>query len=259
MNLDILSKLLESASCGAYAVSIDQTIVLWNRNAERILGHSSQNVLGRKCYEVMEGVTSIGLTPQCLGGCPSMHYLRAGLIPAVARLQMLCSTGERKWVSLTPMVVAGILRDAPLLVHLFDDGEQEEDFDQTRDSVHEALAESGAQVISDHPPPAPLGEDPALSRRELEVLRLVALGWDTPRIAAELGISRHTVRNHIRNLRHKLNATTKAGRCDERHPVRHPGDGPVIALANSPISGAARYVSTKPATCASLDVFPPFP
>ena len=82
LNLDILSKLLESASCGAYAVSIDQTIVLWNRNAERILGHSSQNVLGRKCYEVMEGVTSIGLTPQCLGGCPSMHYLRAGLIPA---------------------------------------------------------------------------------------------------------------------------------------------------------------------------------
>ena len=208
LNLDILSKLLESATCGTYAVSIDQTIVLWNRNAERILGHSSQNVLGRKCYEVMEGVTSIGLTPQCLGGCPSMHYLRAGLIPATARLQLLCSTGERKWVSLTPMVVAGILRDAPLLVHLFDDGEQVEDFDQTRDSVHDALAESGAQVISDHPP-TPLGEDPALSRRELEVLRLVALGWDTPRIAAELSISRHTVRNHIRNLRHKLNATTK--------------------------------------------------
>ena len=210
MNLDILSKLLESASCGAYAVSVDQTIVLWNRNAERILGHLPHNVLGRKCYEVMEGVTSVGLTPQCLGGCPSMHYLRAGLIPATARLHMLCSTGERKWVSITPMVVSGILKDAPLMVHLFDDGEQVEDFDQARDSVHDALAQGGAQVISDQPPtPAPLGEDPALSRRELEVLRLVALGWDTPHIAAELGISRHTVRNHIRNLRHKLNATTK--------------------------------------------------
>ena len=48
-----------------------------------------------------------------------------------------------------------------------------------------------------------------LSRREMEVLRLVALGWDTRRIAARLGISRHTVRNHIRNLRNKLGASTK--------------------------------------------------
>ena len=41
------------------------------------------------------------------------------------------------------------------------------------------------------------------------MLRLVSLGWATPRIATELGISPHTVRNHIRHFRHKLNATTK--------------------------------------------------
>ena len=41
------------------------------------------------------------------------------------------------------------------------------------------------------------------------MLRLIALGWDTPKIAGELGISRHTVRNHIRNLRQKLKANTK--------------------------------------------------
>ena len=41
------------------------------------------------------------------------------------------------------------------------------------------------------------------------MLRLVALGRETARISQELGISQHTVRNHIRNLRHKLNATTK--------------------------------------------------
>ena len=43
----------------------------------------------------------------------------------------------------------------------------------------------------------------------MEVLRLMAQGWDTQRIATELGISRHTVRNHIRNLRQRLNASTK--------------------------------------------------
>ncbi len=210
MKPEALFNLLQDSSYGAYAVSVEQTILFWNRSAERILGHLSQNVVGRKCYEVMTSVTSAGLTPQCSGGCPSMHYLRAGLIPATARLQMLCSSGERKWVSITPMVVAGVLRDSPLMVHFFDDGDETQDFDHARGTVRDTLAESGAEILSDNPPaPATPEEQSNLSRRELEVLRSVALGWDTPRIAAELGISRHTVRNHIRNLRHKLNANTK--------------------------------------------------
>ena len=68
----------------------------------------------------------------------------------------------------------------------------------------------GAEILSYNPPnpdPPPLTQ--TLTEREQEVLRLVALGWDTPRIAGELGISRHTVRNHIRNLRQKLQANTK--------------------------------------------------
>ncbi len=72
------------------------------------------------------------------------------------------------------------------------------------DSVLEShrRAHSGAAL------PAP-GETSALSRRDLEVLSLVALDWETTRIADELAISRHTVRNHIRNLRNKLNASNK--------------------------------------------------
>ena len=50
---------------------------------------------------------------------------------------------------------------------------------------------------------------PRLTSRELEVLRLVAMGWDTPRIAHELNISPHTVLNHIRHFRRKLDAPTK--------------------------------------------------
>ena len=65
-------------------------------------------------------------------------------------------------------------------------------------------------MVTDQPaaPPAPASAH-TLSPRELEVLRLVSLGWSTPRIASDLGISPHTVRNHIRHFRHKLNATTK--------------------------------------------------
>ena len=207
LTTDSLFAALGTASCGAYAVSIDQTIVFWNRAAERILGYASDEVVGRRCYEV---VAPGGLTPQCLGGCPSIRYLRAGLVPSTTQLRMTCSSGQRKWVSVTPMVVAGLLGDAPLLVHLFEDVADADDFGEAEASLRDALEEGGADILSDHPPaPATSGAVSALTGREVEVLRLVALGRDTARISQELGISQHTVRNHIRNLRHKLNATTK--------------------------------------------------
>ena len=205
---DSVFSVLATAPCGAYAVSIDQTIVFWNRAAERILGHTSDDVLGRRCYEVVAGLSPSGLTPECLGGCPSIRYLRAGLVPAPARLRVLCSSGERKWVTVTPLVIAGVNGNAPLIVHLFDDST--EYVDSASESAREALAAGGVSIISDSPELTEVhGDAPSLSRRELEVLRLVARGWETPRIAAELGISRHTVRNHIRNLRQRLNASTK--------------------------------------------------
>lgn len=109
------------------------------------------------------------------------------------------------------MVISRAYRDAPVMVHLFDDSEDSEGLDRVKDAFGESVTESGSEVLT-YDPPAPrgrAGEGTDLSRRELEVLRLVALGWETPRIASDLGISRHTVRNHIRNLRNKLNAPTK--------------------------------------------------
>jgi DNA-binding CsgD family transcriptional regulator len=49
-----------------------------------------------------------------------------------------------------------------------------------------------------------------LSRREREVLNLIAAGADRQEIADELTISVATVRTHVRNLRHKLNARNRA-------------------------------------------------
>ena len=48
-----------------------------------------------------------------------------------------------------------------------------------------------------------------LTAREVEVLRYLALGWDTAHIADEMGLSPHTVRNHSTNLRRKLDARSR--------------------------------------------------
>jgi DNA-binding NarL/FixJ family response regulator len=57
------------------------------------------------------------------------------------------------------------------------------------------------------PWPAAIG--PAVTKRELEVLRLLAQGKSTAVIMKELFLSIHTVRNHVRNILMKLHAQSR--------------------------------------------------
>ena len=48
-----------------------------------------------------------------------------------------------------------------------------------------------------------------LTPRQAEVLRLLERGRSTAQIADELGLSQHTVRNHIRRLMRALGASSR--------------------------------------------------
>jgi DNA-binding NarL/FixJ family response regulator len=50
----------------------------------------------------------------------------------------------------------------------------------------------------------------ALSPRQLDVLRLVALGANAAKIATELSISEATVRTHVKNVLERLGAQNRA-------------------------------------------------
>ncbi len=51
---------------------------------------------------------------------------------------------------------------------------------------------------------------PQITKREQEILQLMARGLNSPEIAKELSISHHTVEQHIRNLRQKTGSKTSA-------------------------------------------------
>jgi LuxR family maltose regulon positive regulatory protein len=51
---------------------------------------------------------------------------------------------------------------------------------------------------------------PRLTTRELDVVRLIALGSTGPEIADELHVTHNTVRTHTRNAMTKLQARTQA-------------------------------------------------
>ncbi len=210
MSTGKIVSLLARADFGVYAVSLDQRIVFWNRGAERMLGHTAEQVVGRHCYEVVGGVTPGGLTPACLEGCPTLRALQGGSVPRAVEMQLLSSSGERKSVSLTAMIISGAIDDMPLIVHLFESGERAADRDRAATEVRHELTGSGVDIVSDRAAAAAPGvAKETLTARELEVLRLVSLSRTTDEIANELGISAHTVRNHVRHFRRKLDASTK--------------------------------------------------
>jgi len=92
--------------------------------------------------------------------------------------------------------------------------------DSSPDAVLAAVeaAGSGLATIDPHDlepllsaaSPAPLSADPpALTARELEVLRMLAEGAANKTIAWKLNISEHTVKFHVASILSKLNASTR--------------------------------------------------
>lgn len=73
-------------------------------------------------------------------------------------------------------------------------------------AVTEALLKQSVLQISDSPSPTP----PRLSRRELEVLKLITEGLTNKEIANKLFISQKTVETHRMNLMYKLNVHNAA-------------------------------------------------
>ncbi len=65
-------------------------------------------------------------------------------------------------------------------------------------------------LLADRPPDSlPAEETPDLTPREVEVLGLIATGASDKEIAAQLSLSLHTVKSHVRNILSKLHATNR--------------------------------------------------
>ena len=64
-----------------------------------------------------------------------------------------------------------------------------------------------AQVLEEVEPPSESA--PVLSPRERETLTLLAAGYSTAQMAQQMGISKETVRNHVKGLLRSLGARSR--------------------------------------------------
>ncbi len=166
------------------------------------MGYAEQDVLGKPCYEVVAGDDLCG-HPVCRRGCPVTANARRGRVTAPYDVVAPTHSGRRVWLTSTVLLVTrGEERSEPLLIH------------QLREhpgvpAMQPQPTEGGAEPrrrTSQQPVP-PVGQP--VSRRELEILRLLVAGQTTAEIAETLTISRYTARNHIINLLRKLGARNR--------------------------------------------------
>ncbi|HMH52074.1 MAG TPA: LuxR C-terminal-related transcriptional regulator [Candidatus Acidoferrum sp.] len=188
-----LESALAGAGDGACAVGPDGRIVLWNRAAEKMLGYAARDALGRPCCDVFVGHDDDG-NRLCYQGCHFMKLIDLGETIQSFDMKTRSKAGHPVWLNVSILRVADAGSGGPVTVHLFRDVTV---IKELLSLVHEritATAEREAGV--DH--------NTVLSRRELEVLRLLAIGLNTRSLAERLHVSPATVRNHVQNLFAKL-------------------------------------------------------
>tara|TARA_B100000315_G_C14540981_1_gene570854 strand:- start:264 stop:926 length:663 start_codon:yes stop_codon:yes gene_type:complete len=196
-------------SDGAFAVNPHQEIVYWSASAERLLGHAAKDVVGKRCYEILEGKDAENYRV-CRPDCPVMANARRGRPTSDYDLLCTTPTGDETRVNVTVAVSRKSRHDFQVL-HLFRDVSERrriEDFARKASTtLHELLKEANGDPADEvEEVSAPL---PKLSRREAQVLRLLAAGTSTQQIADTLNIRPLTARNHVSRLLTKLGVDSR--------------------------------------------------
>jgi len=186
-----LEEALSRTGDGAVVIDHDGRITFWNAAAEQILGRTSREALGRPCCEVFVGYDD-NRNALCSPACHVMGLVRQGEPVHSFDMRTRTRAGRPIWINVSVLSTDG--PRGPLMVHLFRDVTAAKELVTL---IHERLA----------PPPAASTEHDgasALSRRELEVLRLLTEGLSNASVAERLRVHRGTVRNHVRNIFGKL-------------------------------------------------------
>jgi DNA-binding CsgD family transcriptional regulator len=166
----------------AMGVDPEHRVVFWNRGAERLFGLSAAAVLGRHCHELLEGRDVFG-NRFCYPGCSPCVMLRSKEPVGSFELRVSADGASDLTLRVTT-IVATPNGNGSGVVYLHT-------FEPTNVPARAATVE------------------PPLTRRESEILQLVASGLQNKEVAQKLGLSLATVRNHVHNILDKLGLHSK--------------------------------------------------
>jgi PAS domain S-box-containing protein len=180
---------LEGSSDAVVATDAQGRVVVWNRAAEKLLGYRADEVLGRPCYDVLDGIDPCGAR-FCRRECELTRMARRRETVRQFEMSVRTSSGGRVTAAFSILTVPGPSADEFTIFHVFRAAGDARPADRPRRA---ASAPDG--VAAPH-----LG----LTPREAEILRRLDDGASTSDIAGTLRISPTTVRTHIQHILRKL-------------------------------------------------------
>ena len=176
--------------------------MLWNEGARRVLGYESEAVLGKKCYEIIQGLTADNQS-FCRYNCSVVESAKKRRVASPITLSVRTAAGTPKLVSVSNLLVPESRSEPVSLVHLIEDSSEDKRTGRVhRNSVHSLTNNTPVSLMTASTGDCKWNGD--LTRREEEVLRLLTRGFGTDTIGEELYISRTTVRSHVQSILAKL-------------------------------------------------------
>lgn len=197
------AEIVRRAAGPAVATDGKDRISSWNRDAEKLLGFTrGQRIVGKSFHDLItaQDVSGNRLSRDHI---PFYDMVTHGEAVTGFKLVARRASGETIRVAVSVIVVLAPEPSEYELVYMLRPILRRRKADEALERLLAAgvgtrLSSFDSTAGSDSP------SSPELTRRQLEVLRLLTRGKSTGDIAASLHLSVHTVRRHIQNILGKL-------------------------------------------------------
>jgi len=224
---------------GVFAIDDEQRIIFWNQGAEAILGYAPEEAMDKRCFLLIQGVDESGQV-SCFQDCPILCGARQGKLSPAQNLLVRARDGLLCWLSITHTFVGPFDNHPAAIVHIFRNATPEIEAKRLLGSMAKQLSSYGTTQCREERESM---LEPELTKREQQVLVLLAQGEGTSSVAKTLTISNTTARNHIQNILAKLGVHTRleAVACALRHSLVDPG---LVKERESVEEGESAFPST---------------
>jgi PAS domain S-box-containing protein len=200
---------LEDTADGVFVVDRDLRIHLWNNAAEEILGFGKGEVVGQLCYQILQGTNEDGETI-CGKHCQVSQVAMRSKPVSSYDTKVRTKPGNLCWLNMS-IISLRLGRDSDdfMIVHIFRDISQKKDDEIIFNQILEKARLYQKNTANNKDDNAPGYHVNKLTRRQQEVLTLLARGNTTREIASKLSISQYTARNHIQLIFQKFHVHSR--------------------------------------------------
>ncbi len=202
-----IKNLVASTSDAAFAVDAYGKIVAWNQACEAFFGLASLEVIGQTCSSIIHGLDECGEV--CSRDCTIRQAVKQHFPIGNYDLQVNTPQG-RKWCNISVLVADSLDASSPYSIHIVRETDVRKKLEiLVRDFIVQETRLPAEQVFQMISTTRSASKEANLTTREVEVLRLLAKGESTAKVANQLHVSRTTINNHIQHILRKLDAHSR--------------------------------------------------